>query len=211
MRDRNGSKANGCGRVKGEIGSFFVFSKAGYKPCLAVVRQGWLGFMGRLLTLSRVGLLAALLAGAGCGPTLPEAPSERLAEVKRRMAAAATGHQAAVWLAYVAEDYRPETREFLLGVIRDGRDQAAKEAILLLDREEWMADAELRQALAAYYMDPFPSYYRRERVRLHIIDHWHERYPEFRGLPDRPPLPAGLVRLRGSKEVAAPSSGTRGS
>lgn len=153
-----------------------------------------------------------MLAAVGCGPTLPEAPDARLAEVKRRMAAAPTGHQAAVWLAYVAEDYRPETRGFLLEVIRAGREQAAKEAILLLDREEWMADAELRAALVEYYRDPYPSYYRRERVRLHIVDHWREKYPEFRGLPERPPMPEGVVRLRGTKEVVpVPAAGAGGS
>jgi hypothetical protein len=142
-----------------------------------------------IITALALGLLAA------CRPSMPDEPQARLERVAELVREAPTGHKGAVWLAFLAHDYRPETRQFLLDIIRDGRTQEAKEAIMLLDDEGWMKDDELRRELRAYYLDDMRSYYRREKVRLHVFLNWQEKYQEFRSLPDRAPINAKLVHI----------------
>ena len=97
---------------------------------------------------------AWLLLLWGCGSPLPTDPDERFAEVKARIARAKTSHEATGWLAMVADDGRPETRELMLSFVTGESDPRALDTINLLDQKVWLEDQAMRKALAEYTGEP---------------------------------------------------------
>jgi hypothetical protein len=138
---------------------------------------------------------ALLLLLCGCDSPLPTDPAARFSEVQARIARAKTSHEATGWLAMVADDGRPETRDLMLSFVTGESDLRALDAINLLDQKIWLEQQAVRKALAEYYLDPMQSHRRRAHLRFRIFVPNRDKYEEFRNLPDVVPVPAGLVHV----------------